>query len=150
MCGFPFSLDRALPSGPGRVARSSSDSQNSSVLHNGQHLRQRSSAVLAGRSERRRPHGRGASWSEVPALVVHSRQVPAAGIARTEPVCLDRGNFRSSALQASLGVDCRGDPPRSAIVRQLASPARWPVVFGMRHGRQAFSSLRRVRAGDEG
>jgi len=92
----------------------------------------------------------GASWSEVPALVVNSRQVRVAGIARSEPVCLDRGTVRSPALLASLSVDCRGDPARSAIARQLASPARGPVVFGMRHGRQAFSSLCRVRAGGRG
>lgn len=82
-----------------------------------------------------------ASWSEVPALVVHSRQVRVAGIARTERVCLHRGTLRSAALQASLGVDCCRDPPRPAIVGELASPARGPVVFGMRHGRQAFVPL---------
>jgi hypothetical protein len=58
----------------------------------------------------------GAAWSEVPALVVPSRQVRVAGISRTERVCLDRGTVRSPALQASLGVDCCRDPPRPAIV----------------------------------
>jgi hypothetical protein len=96
--------------------------------------------VLAGRSERRRSQAAGASWSAVPALVVHSRQIPVAGIAQIERICPDQGKARSPALQASLGVNRRRDPPRSTIVRQLASPARGPVVFCMRHGRQAFSS----------
>jgi hypothetical protein len=72
-------------------------------------------------------------------LVVHSRQVRVAGIARAERVCLDSGTVRSRAVQASLGVDCRPDPPRSAISRQLASPAGGPVVLRMRHGGEAFS-----------
>jgi len=72
-------------------------------------------------------------------LVAHSRQVRVAGIARAERVCLDSGTVRSRAVQASLGVDCRPDPPRSAISRQLASPAGGPVVLRVRHGGEAFS-----------
>ncbi len=84
-----------------------------------------------------------------PALVVHSREGRIAGIARTEPVCLDPGTVRSPAVQASLSVDRRRDPARSAIVRELASPAGRAVVLRVRHGVQPFS-LCCVRAGGRG
>ena len=72
-----------------------------------------------------------------------------AGITRTERVCLDPGTVRSPTVQASLRVDRRRDPARSAIVRELASPARRAVVLRVRHGVQPFS-LCCVRAGGRG
>ena len=50
------------------------------------------------------------------------------------------------SVQASLGVDRRREPPRSAITSQFAAPTRCPIVFRPRHGLQAFPSLSWVRA----
>ena len=43
-------------------------------------------------------------------LVVRSRQVCVAGIARTDRVCLGPGTARRPRAQASLGIDRRGNP----------------------------------------
>jgi hypothetical protein len=79
-------------------------------------------------------------------LVVRSRQVGVAGVARTVRVCVGPGAIRWPGVQASSGIDCRREPPRSAIASQLATPTRCRIVFGLRHGRQAFPSLWWVRA----
>lgn len=83
-------------------------------------------------------------------LVVRSRQVPVAGLARTVRVCVGPGAIRWPGVQASSGTDCRREPPRSAIASQLATPTRCRIVFGLRHGRQAFPSLWWVRAEERG
>jgi hypothetical protein len=82
--------------------------------------------------------------------VVRSRQVGVAGIAWTDWVCLGPGAVRSPVVQASSGIDCRREPQRSAIPGELASPARCPIVFRARHRLQAFPSLYRGRAEEEG
>ena len=79
-------------------------------------------------------------------LVGRSRQVRVAGVARTVRVCVGPSAVRRPGVQASSGIDCRREPPRSAIVSQLATPTRCRIVFGLRHGRQAFPSLWWVRA----
>ena len=66
-------------------------------------------------------------------LVVRSRQVRVAGIARTDRVCLAPGTERWPRVQASLGIDRRGNPPRPAITNQLAPPTRRPIVFRPHH-----------------
>lgn len=98
----------------------------------------------------RRDQAGSPSWSIVRALVAHSRQVRVAGVGRTERIRFDPGTVRSPAVQASLGFDCPRELPRPTIARQLASPARGPVVFRMRHCVQAFSSLCSVRAEGRG
>jgi hypothetical protein len=45
-------------------------------------------------------------------LVVRSRQVGVAGVARTDRACFGPGAVRSPAVQASSGSDCRREPPR--------------------------------------
>jgi len=74
-------------------------------------------------------------------LVVRSRQIRVAGVARTVRGCLGLGAIRWPGVQASSGIDCRREPPRSAIAGQRATPTRCRVVFRLRHGRQAFPSL---------
>jgi len=83
-------------------------------------------------------------------LVVRSRQVGVAGVARTERVCFGPGAIRSPGVQASSGIHCRREPQRSAIASQLASPTRCRIVFRPRHDLQAFPSLCRVRAEGRG
>jgi hypothetical protein len=74
-------------------------------------------------------------------LVVRSRQVCVAGIARTDRVCFRPGAIRSAGVQTSLGINCRREPPRPAVTSQLASPARRQVLSPQGHGLQAFRSL---------
>jgi hypothetical protein len=83
-------------------------------------------------------------------LVVRLRHVGVAGIARTDRVCFGPGAVRSPGVEASSGIDCRREPQRSAIVSQLASPTRCPVVFCPRHDLQPFPSLYRGRAEGRG
>ena len=70
-------------------------------------------------------------------LVVRTRQVGIARIARTVRVCLGPRAIRSS-VQASSGINCRREPPRSAIAGQLAASTRCRTVLRPRHGLQAF------------
>lgn len=79
-------------------------------------------------------------------LVIRSRQVRVAGVARTVRVWVGPGAIRWPGVQASSGVDCRRKPPRPAIASQLATPTRCRIVSGLRHGRQALPSLWWVRA----
>ena len=79
-------------------------------------------------------------------LVVRSRQVRVAGVARAVRVWVGPGAIRWPGVQASSGIDCRRQPLQSALSSQLATPARCRIVFGLRHGRQAFPSLWWVRA----
>ena len=74
-------------------------------------------------------------------LVVRSRQVRVAGIARTDRVCLGPGTARRPRVQASLGIDRRGNPPRPVIASQLAAPTRRPILLCPRHHLHAFPSL---------
>ena len=66
-------------------------------------------------------------------LVVRSREVPVAGIARTERVGPGPGSARWPRVQASLGIDRRENPPRPAITSQLTAPTRRPILFGPHH-----------------
>jgi hypothetical protein len=94
------------------------------------------------------------SWSSssmrVARLVVRSRQVGVAGVARTERVCFGPGAIRWPGVQASSGLDCRREPQRSAIASQLTSPTRWRIMFRALHDPRAFSSLYRGRAQGRG
>jgi hypothetical protein len=83
-------------------------------------------------------------------LVVRSRQVRVAGIARTEQACVGPGAVRSPGVQASLGIDRRRDPPRPAIAIELGAPALWEVACRTRHRLQAFPSLCRSARKEEG
>ncbi len=83
-------------------------------------------------------------------LVVRSRQVGVAGVARTEWVCFGPGAIRSPGVQASSGINCRREPQRSAITSQLASPTRCRIGFRPSHGLQLFPSLCSVRAEGRG
>ena len=74
-------------------------------------------------------------------LVVRSRQVRVARIARTGRVCLGPGTAPRLRVQASLGVDRRGNPPRAVIASQLAAPTRCPILLSPRHRLHAFPSL---------
>jgi hypothetical protein len=76
-----------------------------------------------------------------PLLVVRSRQVPVAGIARTDRVCVVPGSARWPRVQASLGINRQGNPPRPAITSQLAASTRRPIQFRPRHRLHAFPSL---------
>jgi len=68
-------------------------------------------------------------------LVVGSRRVRVAGIARTDRVCsAGRGAVRFPGVQASLGIDRRRDPVHGAIAAELASLAHWEVAGPARHG----------------
>jgi hypothetical protein len=59
-------------------------------------------------------------------LVVRSRHVRVARIARTDRVRLGPGTARRLRVQASLGVDRRGNPPRAVIASQLAAADALP------------------------
>ncbi len=84
-------------------------------------------------------------------LVVRSRQVRVAGIARTNRVRLGPGTVRRPGVQASLGIDRRGNPPRPAITSQLAAPTRRPIVFRQPHSSSRLPiPLLGPRAKDEG
>jgi hypothetical protein len=83
-------------------------------------------------------------------LVVRLRQARVAGTARTVWVCFAPRAVRLPGVQASLGINCRREPQRSAIASQLASPTRCPIVFRPLHDLQAFSSLYRGRAEGRG
>ena len=74
-------------------------------------------------------------------LVVRPRQVRVARIARTGRVCLGPGTAHRLRVQASLGVDRRGNPPRAVIASQLAAPTRCPILLSPRHRLHAFPSL---------
>ena len=74
-------------------------------------------------------------------LVVRSRQVRVARIAWTDRVCLGPGTARRLCVQASLGINRRGNPPRPAITSQLAAPTRRPILLCPRHRLHAFPSL---------
>ena len=52
--------------------------------------------------------------------------------------------------QASSDINCRREPPRSAVASQLASPRRCPIVFRLRHRHQAFPSRYLRRAEGKG
>jgi hypothetical protein len=67
-------------------------------------------------------------------LVVRTRQVRIAGIARTDHVCHGPGAITLPGVQTTLGVDRRRDPPRPAITIQFAPPTRRPVGSPVRHG----------------
>jgi hypothetical protein len=75
-----------------------------------------------------------------------SRPVGVAAVVFTGRVCVSRGGIRLPSVQASLGVDRRREPPRSAITSQFAASTRCPIVFRPRHGVQAFPSLSWVGA----
>jgi hypothetical protein len=80
-------------------------------------------------------------------LVVRSRQVRVAGIARTDRVRLGPGLAHCPRCRASLDIDHRGNPPRPTITRPLVAPARRPISFRSRHRLHAFRSpLLRRRA----
>lgn len=83
-------------------------------------------------------------------LVVRSRQMRVAGIARTEWVCLGPGAVRWPRVQASFDIDRWRGPPRATITSQLASPACGQVMSPQGHGLQAFPSLYRVRTQGRG
>ena len=74
-------------------------------------------------------------------LVVRSRQVGVAGVARTVWVCFVPGASRSPGVQASSGFNRRRQSQRPAIVCQLATPTRCRIVFSPLHGHQTFPSL---------
>jgi hypothetical protein len=74
-------------------------------------------------------------------LVIRSRQVRVARVARTDRAYFGPGTAHRPRVQASLGVDRRGNPPRSAITNQLAAPKRRPIVFYPHHRPHAFPSL---------
>jgi hypothetical protein len=74
-------------------------------------------------------------------LAVRSRQVRVAPIARTDRVWLGPGTARRLCVQASLGLNRRGNPPRPAITSQLAAPTRRPILLRPRHRLHAFPSL---------
>jgi hypothetical protein len=79
-------------------------------------------------------------------LVVRSRQVRVAGIAKTMRVCLDSDAIPLPGAQTAVGIDRERHPPRAAITIQLASPARQEVACAAGHGLQAFPSLYWIRA----
>ena len=83
-------------------------------------------------------------------LVVGSRQVRVAGIARTDRSSLGPGPVRSPHVQASLGIDRRRDPRRPAITIGFTSHPRRQVLSPPGHGLQAFPSLCWVRAEGRG
>ena len=83
-------------------------------------------------------------------LVVGSRQVRVAGIARTDRVGFGPRAVRSPGVQTALGIDRRRDPVDSAIAIEFASPAHWEVACPARHRPQAFPSLCWVRAEGRG
>lgn len=58
--------------------------------------------------------------------------------------------IRLQRVQASSSVDCRREPPRSAIASQAASPTRCPIVFDLRHGLRTLPSLYWGRAAGRG
>jgi len=82
-----------------------------------------------------------ACQSNLALLVVRSRQLPVAGIARTGRARLDPGIAPYPSSQASLGIDHRGSPPRPAITSPLGAATRHPIVFCPRHRLHAFRSL---------
>jgi hypothetical protein len=67
------------------------------------------------------------------ALVVRSRQVRIAGVARTHPAWFGPGAVRLQGVQLSLSIDCRYEPARAVLAIELASPARCPVLSPRRH-----------------
>jgi hypothetical protein len=85
-----------------------------------------------------------------PCLVVRSRQVPVAGIARTDRVRHAPDIARCPSGQASLGSDHRGNPPRPAIASQLSAPTRSPIVVCPRHRLHAFPPLCEIARKEEG
>jgi hypothetical protein len=74
-------------------------------------------------------------------LVVRSLHVRVAGIPRTDRVGGRPRIAHRPRVQASLGIDHRGNPPRPAITSQLAAATRRPIVFRPRHHLHAFPSL---------
>jgi hypothetical protein len=66
-------------------------------------------------------------------LVVRSRQVRVAGIARSERVRFGPGTLHWWWAQAAPGIDRRGNPPRPEVTSQLAAPPGRVTVFCARH-----------------
>ena len=81
-------------------------------------------------------------------LVVRSRQVRVTRTAWTGRVCLGAGTARWARVQASLGIDRRGNPPRPVIAGQLAAPTYCPIPLRPRI--HAFPSLSWNRAQGRG
>ena len=74
-------------------------------------------------------------------LFVRSRQARVPGIARTERDRFGPGTLGWRRVQASPGIDRRGNPPRAAIASQLTAPSGRLMVFCARHRVHAFVSL---------
>ena len=68
-------------------------------------------------------------------------QVPGPELARTVRIGAGPGPVRSPTVDASPGVNCRLEPPRSAIASQLGSPPYCPIVFSPCRHLRAFPSL---------
>ena len=83
-------------------------------------------------------------------LVVRTLEVRGAGIARSDPACVDPDTTRSMGLQAPLGTDCPHQPTVDAIGVEFASPVRGEVAFAARHGPQTFRPSVGVARKEEG
>jgi hypothetical protein len=80
-------------------------------------------------------------------LAVRLHQVRVAWVVRTAGCALVGVPSARPGAQASSGINCRGEPPRSAVTRQLASPRRCPIAFRLRHHHRAFPSRYLGRGG---
>ena len=85
-----------------------------------------------------------------PLLVLRSRRVRVGGIARTDRVGHGPSIVRSPGVQTALRIDCLGEPPRSRIAIEFASPARRRVLSPQGHRAHVFPSLCRVRTQGRG
>lgn len=85
-----------------------------------------------------------------PRLVLRSRRIRGAGIARTDRVRHGPGIVCSPGVQTALGINCLREPPRSRIAIEFASPARRRVLSPQGHRAHVFPSLCRVRTQGRG
>ena len=74
-------------------------------------------------------------------LVVRSRRVRVAGIARTDRVRHGPNIVRSPGVETALGIDCLREQPRSAMAIEFASPARRRVLSPQGYGAHVFQCL---------